>query len=47
MLDQATFADINSLKRDSAFNTAWAVRKVSNISVGSLAETGQNVAHKK
>ena len=46
-LDQATFVDINSLNRDSAFNTAWAVRKVSNISIGLLAETGQNAAHKK
>ena len=46
-LNQATFADINSLNRDSAFNTAWAVRNVSNISIGLLAETGQNAAHKK
>ena len=46
-LNQATFADINSLNRDSVFNTAWAVRNVSNISIGLLAETGQNAAHRK
>lgn len=38
-LDQATFADMDSLSRDSAFNAAWRVKKVSNNLIGWLAET--------
>ena len=46
-MDLAELLDMEPLNRDSAFNTAWAVRNVSNISIGLLAETGQNAAHKK